>query len=106
MKRNRLDPSKPRKLTAAELRRLDSLPIDFSDIPKLGDEFFTKATRPWPPEKGQICAAWRIRSSWTWSCKTSYTAMYGQGENTSSRVPGTRPIRPRLGNVRKAAMAP
>jgi len=28
--------------------------IDYSDIPPLGDEFFTKATVPWPPEKQQL----------------------------------------------------
>ena len=28
--------------------------IDYSDIPPLGDEFFTKATVPWPPAKQQL----------------------------------------------------
>jgi len=28
--------------------------IDYSDIPPLGDEFFTKATVPWPPGKQQL----------------------------------------------------
>jgi uncharacterized protein (DUF4415 family) len=28
--------------------------IDYSDIPPLGDEFFTKAAGPWPPEKQQL----------------------------------------------------
>jgi uncharacterized protein (DUF4415 family) len=54
MKRYRLDPSKPRQLTPAELRRLDATPIDYSDIPPLGDEFFTKATVAWPPAKQQL----------------------------------------------------
>jgi uncharacterized protein (DUF4415 family) len=28
--------------------------IDYSDIPPLGDEFFKKATVPWPPAKQQL----------------------------------------------------
>ena len=54
MKRYRLDPQKPRQLTPAEARRLDATPIDYSDIPPLGDEFFTKATAAWPPAKHQL----------------------------------------------------
>jgi uncharacterized protein (DUF4415 family) len=54
MKRYRLDPSKLRQLTPAEARRLDAMPIDYSDIPPLGDEFFAKATEAWPPAKQQL----------------------------------------------------
>jgi uncharacterized protein (DUF4415 family) len=54
MKRYRLDPKNPRQLTPAEARRLDATPIDSSDIPPLGDEFFTKATAAWPPAKHQL----------------------------------------------------
>jgi uncharacterized protein (DUF4415 family) len=54
MKRYRLDPKIPRQLTPAEARRLDALPIDYSDIPPLGDEFFTKAKEIWPPAKQQL----------------------------------------------------
>jgi uncharacterized protein (DUF4415 family) len=54
MKRYRLDPKKPRQLTPAEARRLDTTPIDYSDIPPLGDEFFKKATVAWPPAKHQL----------------------------------------------------
>jgi uncharacterized protein (DUF4415 family) len=54
MKRYRLDERKPRQLTPAEERRLDATPIDYSDIPPLGDEFFTKATAVWPPVKHQL----------------------------------------------------
>lgn len=54
MKRYRLNPKKPRQLTPAEARRLDAMPIDYSDIPPLGDEFFTKATQAWPPTKQQL----------------------------------------------------
>jgi len=54
MKRYRLDPQKPRRLTPAEVRRLDATPIDYSDIPPLRKEFFTKATIPWPPVKKQL----------------------------------------------------
>lgn len=50
----RLDPKKPRQLTPAEARRLDAMPIDYSDIPPLGDEFFAKATVAWPPAKHQL----------------------------------------------------
>jgi uncharacterized protein (DUF4415 family) len=54
MKRYQLDPKKPRELTPAEARRLDATPIDYSDIPPLGDEFFAKATAAWPPTKHQL----------------------------------------------------
>ena len=54
MKRYRLDPKKPRQLTPAEARRLDTTPIDHSDIPPLSNEFFTKATEAWPPAKHQL----------------------------------------------------
>jgi uncharacterized protein (DUF4415 family) len=54
MKRYRLDPKKPRKLTPAELRRLDKMPIDYSDIPELSDEFLKQATVTWPPAKKQL----------------------------------------------------
>ena len=48
MKRYRLDPKKPRKLTAAEAKRLDAAPLDYSDIPALGEDFFRKTA---PPKK-------------------------------------------------------
>jgi uncharacterized protein (DUF4415 family) len=54
MKGYRLDPKKPRQLTPAEARRLDATPIDYSDIPPLGDDFFAKATAAWPPAKHQL----------------------------------------------------
>ena len=54
MRRYRLDPKKPRQLTPAETRRLDAAPIDGSDIPPLGDEFFTRAMEAWPPAKQQL----------------------------------------------------
>jgi uncharacterized protein (DUF4415 family) len=54
MKRYQPDPKKPRQLTAAEARRLDAMPIDYSDIPPLGDEFFAKAAEAWPPAKQQL----------------------------------------------------
>jgi hypothetical protein len=52
MKRYQLDSKKPRQLTAAEARRPDAIPIDYSDLPPLSDEFFTKAAEAWPPAKG------------------------------------------------------
>jgi uncharacterized protein (DUF4415 family) len=54
MKRYRLDPKKPRTLTPAEARGLASAPIDYSDIPPLGAEFFAKAAAEWPPAKQQL----------------------------------------------------
>jgi hypothetical protein len=37
IKRYRLDPKNPPRLTDDEARRLDKTPIDYSDIPPLGD---------------------------------------------------------------------
>jgi len=57
MKRYRLNPKKPRQLTAAEAKRLDRMKdadIDYSDIPPLSDEFFKKAVTVWPPAKQQL----------------------------------------------------
>jgi uncharacterized protein (DUF4415 family) len=57
MKRYRIAPNKPLQLTASELERLDQMKdsdIDYSDIPKLGEEFFAKAVIPWPPPKQQL----------------------------------------------------
>lgn len=54
MKRYRPNPQKPRKLTPTEARRLEATPIDYSDIPPLTDEFFTKAMEAWPPAKRQL----------------------------------------------------
>lgn len=54
MKRYQLDPKKPRQLTAKEKQRLEATPIDYSDIPPLGEEFFSKAKRAWPPAKQQL----------------------------------------------------
>src|SRR5665213_4560768 len=54
MKRYRLDTKNPRQLTLGEVRRLDAMPIDYSDIPPLGDEFFKKAAIAWPPVKCQL----------------------------------------------------
>jgi uncharacterized protein (DUF4415 family) len=54
MKRYRLDPKKPRQLTPEEQARLDKARIDYSDIPPLGDEFFSKAKQAWPPAKQQL----------------------------------------------------
>src|ERR1700757_4162670 len=46
--RTRVDPNNPRRLTPDEERRLARMTdedIDYSDIPELGDEFFSKAHR-------------------------------------------------------------
>jgi hypothetical protein len=49
MQRYRLDPEKPPQLTPDEARRLAETPIDYSDIPPLGDKFFRKAEAEKPP---------------------------------------------------------
>jgi hypothetical protein len=49
MKNYRLDPKNPRRLTDEEARRLDEIPIDYSDIPLLSDEFFSRAVHPQQP---------------------------------------------------------
>jgi uncharacterized protein (DUF4415 family) len=54
MKRYRLDPRKPRQLTLEEQTRLGKARIDYSDIPPLDDEFFSKAKQAWPPAKQQL----------------------------------------------------
>ncbi len=51
MKRYRLNPKRPRKLTPAQERRLDAAPIDYSDIPPLGEEFFRKAAAAMPSKR-------------------------------------------------------
>jgi hypothetical protein len=51
MKDYRPDPKKPCQLTPEEARRLDEAPIDYSDIPELGDEFFSRAKHPQRPDK-------------------------------------------------------
>jgi hypothetical protein len=53
MKSYQLDPKEPRRLTKKEAERLEAAPIDYSDIPPLGEEFFSKAKQAWPPAKQQ-----------------------------------------------------
>lgn len=57
-RRYQLDPKKPPKLAASDLRRLDRMTdadIDYSDIPKMDDEFFKNAkVVNWPPVKTQL----------------------------------------------------
>ena len=43
MKRFKLDPKNLPEMTAAQLKRLDEMPIDYSDIPELDEEFFKNA---------------------------------------------------------------
>ncbi len=43
MKRYRLDPEKPQRLTPEEESRLGKTAIDYSDVPPLGEEFFSQA---------------------------------------------------------------
>jgi hypothetical protein len=52
MKRFKLDPKNPPQMTPAQLKRLDEMPIDYSDIPELDEEFFKNAkVVDWPPAK-------------------------------------------------------
>lgn len=42
-------------MTAAQKKRLDEIPIDYSDIPELDDAFFKNAVQvAWPPAKAQL----------------------------------------------------
>jgi uncharacterized protein (DUF4415 family) len=43
MKRFRLDPHKPPRLSATQAKRLDKARVNYADIPPLGDEFFARA---------------------------------------------------------------
>lgn len=55
LKRFKLDPKSLPQMTAAQLKRLDEMPIDYSDIPELDDDFFRNATLVnWPPAKTQF----------------------------------------------------
>jgi uncharacterized protein (DUF4415 family) len=55
IKRYRPDPKKPFEMTPAQLKRLDEMPIDYSDIPELDDDFFKNAkVVDWPPTKAQL----------------------------------------------------
>jgi len=50
MKRFKLDPKNPPEMTLEQLKRLDEMPIDYSDIPELDEEFFKNAkVVDWPP---------------------------------------------------------
>ncbi len=42
------------KSDLARVDRIKDAGIDYSDIPPLGNEFFTKATEAWPPAKQQL----------------------------------------------------
>lgn len=52
MKRFELDPNTLPQLSKAQARHLEAMPIDYSDIPELGDEFFRKAAAA--PVKKQL----------------------------------------------------
>jgi uncharacterized protein (DUF4415 family) len=54
MKHYKLEPNNLRQLSPEEEFRLDSLPIDYSDIPELGPEFFAKALVLWPSAKEEV----------------------------------------------------
>jgi uncharacterized protein (DUF4415 family) len=55
MKRFKLDPKNLPEMTPAQLKRLDEVPIDYSDIPELDENFFKNAKLVnWPPSKAQL----------------------------------------------------
>jgi uncharacterized protein (DUF4415 family) len=55
IKRFKLEPKNLPEMTPAQLKRLDEMPIDYSDIPELGDDFFKNAkVVDWPPSKAQL----------------------------------------------------
>lgn len=64
MRRYQPDPKHPRRLTADEARRLNAALIDYSDIPPLDGEFFSRAKRMNRFYfKDPADAAWRRRQS-------------------------------------------
>ena len=70
-KHYRLDPKNPPQLTEEEARRLDETPIDYSNIPELDDEFFSRAKTmiDWTqcPDvesvPGRCSGAWVVKNS-------------------------------------------
>jgi len=55
IKRFKFDPRNVPEMTAAQLKRMDEMPIDYSDIPELTDDFFKNAkVVNWPPAKAQL----------------------------------------------------
>lgn len=54
MKNYKLDPNALHELTLAELQALDAAPIDYSDIPPLGGDFFAKVRADGPLAKHQL----------------------------------------------------
>ena len=42
------------KIDLARVDRMKDKDIDYSDIPPLGEEFFSKAKQVWPPAKEQL----------------------------------------------------
>jgi uncharacterized protein (DUF433 family) len=81
MKDYRPDPANPRRLTDEEARRLDETPIDYSDIPELGDEFFAsaRAVIDWTnfPDVESVPG----RCGGTWVVKDSRVPVYGILDN-------------------------
>jgi uncharacterized protein (DUF4415 family) len=55
IKRYTLDPKNLYQMTAAEKKRLDEIPIDYSDIPEVDADFFKNAKAVnWLPAKAQL----------------------------------------------------
>ena len=90
VKRYRPDPKNPRRLTDEEQRRLDEAPIDYSDIPELGDEFFTKAcvvTGEIPWSKCPDVESVPGRCSGAWVARDSRVIVEGILENAEDASP-------------------
>ncbi|NOU11381.1 MAG: BrnA antitoxin family protein [Nitrospira sp.] len=93
-------------MTPAEERRLEAAPRDYSDIPPLGKEFFTKATDVWPPTKEQVTVRLDVAVlTWLKAHGRGYqtrlnrilrAAMEGQ-PSTRARTAGAPKKRTRLG---------
>jgi len=108
MKRYRLDANKPRQLTPAETRRLDTTPINYSDIPPLNNEFFEKAAVAWPPPKHQLTIrldadvlAWLKANGKGYQTRINRilrAAMESNPARRSSSVPMPRKTRARAGS--------
>lgn len=100
MKRYLLNSEKPRQLTTAEARRLDAAAIDHSDIPPLGEGFFSKVQEPWPPAKQQL-TIWLDIDVLNWlkangkGYQTRVNRILRAAMESQSRGPALSPVAPR-----------
>ena len=105
MKRYRLNPKRPRQLIKEEQERLDKARIGYSDIPPLGNGFFTKAMEAWPPTKKQLTI--RLDSDvlkWLKAFGRGYQTRINRILRAAMESQGTKAKRPmRAGSTGRAA---